>query len=146
MNVIYKCNECDSVFTEPNKIRHRHTELDEGDWYETFEVCPVCRGDDFEEIHQCEVCGEPIPSTEFLCKDCEKGLSSEQTVIDFGAEVMEDVSVNSLITYHYSPFEINEILMDHLKGEKQYKAMLEDFVDGTHDEFVDYIMEQEGLV
>ena len=146
MNVIYKCNECDSVFTEPNKIRHRHTELDEGDWYETFEVCPVCRGDDFEEIHQCEVCGEPIPSTEFLCKHCEHTLTSEKGIIDFGAQVMVPVNINSIITYLYNDDDINKILLAHLKKENDYEEKIVDFVADTHDEYVEYLMEQEGLV
>lgn len=146
MNVIYKCNECDSVFTEPDKIRHRHTELDEGDWYETFEVCPVCRGDDFEEIHQCEVCGEPIPSTEFLCKECEHTLTSEKGIIEFGAQEMVSININSLITYLYDSDDINRILLDHLKKESDYKEKIADFVADTHDEYIEYLMEQEGII
>lgn len=130
----------------PDKIRHRHTEIDEGHWYETFEVCPICRGDDFEEVHQCLVCGEVIDSKNHLCKNCESELIDEETIIEFGADEPCETKLNSLITYHYTTEEINKILLEHLKKEHDYQDKLKDFVLDTHDEFVEFVMEQEGLV
>lgn len=146
MSEIYKCNECDSVFSVPDKIRHRHNELDGGYWYETFEVCPICRGDDFEEVHQCLVCGEVIDSKDHLCNKCETELTDEETIIEFGADEPCEIKLNSLITYHYTTEEINNILLDHLKSEHDYQDKLEDFVLDTHDEFVEFVMVKNKII
>ena len=71
----YYCNTCGAEFDEPKKERELHTELDEGNRWEEFYVCPECGEMDFVEMETCDCCRERKPSTELLggknvCDDC----------------------------------------------------------------------------
>lgn len=46
----YKCNECDAVFDEPDTYRECVGEFWGTPAYEEFDICPVCKSDDIEEV------------------------------------------------------------------------------------------------
>ncbi len=60
---MYKCKNCNTEF------EHYDTIDDNG---EKWDVCPVCRGADFDEAAKCEYCGKYFMESrmDVLCKDC----------------------------------------------------------------------------
>jgi hypothetical protein len=47
---MYRCRNCGNSFDTPKEIRERHGFTWGG--YETFYMCPYCRGDDFTEVDE----------------------------------------------------------------------------------------------
>lgn len=79
---MYKCynKRCGEVFSEPYARRE-----DAGE----FAVCPVCGCDIYEEVLECEVCGEWVSVDDmyytkkdnikhYICGECADGLSEEE--------------------------------------------------------------------
>ena len=82
MYTMYRCcnRKCREVFATPY-IRHE----DVGD----FSTCPVCGEDFYDEVMECEVCGEWISVDDiyackkngiehYMCGDCADELSEEE--------------------------------------------------------------------
>lgn len=70
---MFYCFDCERNFDEPKTVCVSPGSY----WYceppEYEAVCPHCGSDDFTELEQCIVCGEPVDASfewEGLCKDC----------------------------------------------------------------------------
>lgn len=50
---MFRCNDCDAVFTEPDTYRELIGEYWGTPAYETFGCCPECGSDDYEEVDEC---------------------------------------------------------------------------------------------
>lgn len=53
---MFYCNHCKEKFEFPSKEKISHNEIDFGS--ETYDICPYCGDDDFEEMEVCEICKE----------------------------------------------------------------------------------------
>lgn len=51
---MYKCYDCESVFTHPKEVRENMGECWGSPAYEFFTVCPVCGSEDFDEVDEWE--------------------------------------------------------------------------------------------
>ena len=82
---MYKCCECGNLFEEGEQAvwEERHG-LDTPP-YEKWSGCPICKGD-YEEVHQCEKCGDwhfDEDLTEGICDDCLEGSINCETAVSF---------------------------------------------------------------
>ena len=115
---MYKCLDCGHVFANP-----KSWEEDRGEYWgvrcsESVEGCPRCKGD-FEEAHECEICGSSFTDDELhggVCKEC---IDSYKNDFDMCYEISlghtESVEINSLLASLFEPDEINTILKNHIK-------------------------------
>lgn len=46
---MYKCNDCEVIFEEPNSYQEYMGEFWGSRSYQTFYICPCCGSDDYEE-------------------------------------------------------------------------------------------------
>jgi hypothetical protein len=47
---MYKCNDCENTFNEPDSYRECIGEFWGFPAYEEFGSCPICGSDDYEEV------------------------------------------------------------------------------------------------
>ena len=68
---MYKCRECGTIFEEPEITREKVGEIGCQPAYMEYGVCPNCKEDGyFEEVQQCEMCGEYDDLEDGFCKEC----------------------------------------------------------------------------
>ena len=65
---MYRCNECNGLFNEPDIQQELHSEVDSF-CYEEVPVCIFCGSEEIEKLHQCD-CGEWITVEEDYCENC----------------------------------------------------------------------------
>lgn len=51
---MFKCNDCNYVFEEPQKIRESRGEYWGAPCWETWYVCPNCKSNDYDEVKEQE--------------------------------------------------------------------------------------------
>lgn len=49
---MFQCNECESLFYEPDTYRECMGEFWGMPAYEEFGCCPVCKSDNYEEVEE----------------------------------------------------------------------------------------------
>lgn len=49
---MFRCNDCENEFFEPDTYKELIGEFWGMPAYETFGCCPVCKSDDFEEVDE----------------------------------------------------------------------------------------------
>ena len=70
--MMYRCCNCGHLFEEGEQaVWHENYGAEIGG--ETFDGCPLCRGD-YEEVHQCKECGDWHTDDELYDGWCEKCL------------------------------------------------------------------------
>ena len=70
---MYKCCECGNLFEEGEQAVWEETHGLDSPPYEKWSGCPVCKGG-YEEVHQCEQCGDWHSEDELYDGWCEKCL------------------------------------------------------------------------
>ena len=70
---MYKCTECGNLFEEGEQATWEERHGLDSPPYEKFSGCPVCRGG-YEEVYQCEECGDWHSDDELYEGWCEKCL------------------------------------------------------------------------
>ncbi len=112
---MYECEHCGLHFEEYDTIEETHG-LDCGP-YEVIAVCPHCHSS-FEELEQCEICGEWYTQDEVISGVCDSCVYSRSEDIDLcyklGGEddALESVKLNGFVASIFSPEQINHILMN----------------------------------
>ena len=73
--MMYRCTNCGNLFEEGEQAiwYENQGECHGVPAIEQFDGCPVCRGD-YEEVHQCKVCGDWHSDDELYDGWCEKCL------------------------------------------------------------------------
>lgn len=99
--MMYKCNSCGHLFEEGEQAvwTEEHGEKWSG--------CPLCH-DGYEEVHQCEKCGDwhsEDELTEGICGDCLEGSINRDTAVSF----LEDMLLSDK---DYAVKFIFEVLLD----------------------------------
>lgn len=52
MELIYRCNDCEATFTEPDTYKECIGEFWGMPAYQEFGCCPQCGSDDYEEVYE----------------------------------------------------------------------------------------------
>ena len=108
---MYKCGECDMVFSEPKRVLNGGGDIGE----DSFE-CPHCRSDVFFKGELCPRCGgafvEDADDGLVLCDECLKKHMTFDEVLRYAEseERPEEVPINALLANMFSPSEINTLL------------------------------------
>lgn len=55
---MYKCTSCGHIFEEGEQKTYTERHGLDTLPYEKYEGCPSCGSSDFEEVENCEICGE----------------------------------------------------------------------------------------
>jgi len=123
-----KCTRCGQINSaEDMKIDY----VDGGYYGEPHMSCSCCGHDDWDEVFQCADCGEWFTEDEMvedLCRDCFDKNATVENVTEYGEEYKEDVEINGLYAYAFTPAQINSILAREfaaLNGAAQKKAAAE---------------------
>ena len=70
---MYKCTECGNLFEEGEQATWEERHGLDSPPYETMSGCPICKGD-YEEVYQCDSCGDWHTEDELYDGWCEKCL------------------------------------------------------------------------
>ena len=71
--MMYRCCECGNLFEEGEQAVWEETHGLDSPPYEKFSGCPLCKGD-YEEVYQCDSCGDWHTEDELYEGWCEKCL------------------------------------------------------------------------
>lgn len=92
----YRCADCGAEFDTPYLSRHGG-----GDTGEDWNVCPLCRSDNYDDLYECEACGRRDTSDYNLitfgrCDACVIGATKEYNALidalsDQSREILEAV-------------------------------------------------------
>lgn len=87
---MYLC-ECGKLFEEPCELKE--------DTGEIFAVCPSCRETSFEEVKECELCGEYFEQFNYnkICDDC----AEDEYTTRLGLKFIDKYKVEFFIGYLY---------------------------------------------
>ena len=114
----YECHRCEKRFEEPDFVTEKHG-LDTPP-YEKVAVCPYCHGY-FEEMYQCEICGEWFTDGELTSGVCDDCIYQHDTDIELlyklgnEEDVKETITLNGFVASVLTEEQINEILMRELR-------------------------------
>lgn len=127
----YKCLDCGHIF-DGDEIYS---------WYEshgeTMSGCPTCGGD-YEEMIQCEICGDEYLEGELcggVCSNCiDDYRNNFEICYSVSIGETEGVEINALLASLFDPSDIEQILKEYIRnrmGEVDCGA----FIDGDPDWF-----------
>ena len=88
---MFRCCECGNLFEEGEQAVWEERHGLDSPPYETMSGCPVCKGD-YEEVHQCEECGDWHTEDELydgLCERCLRETINYDTFFEY-CEANED--------------------------------------------------------
>ena len=71
--MMYRCCECGNLFEDGEQAVWEERHGLDSPPYETWSGCPVCKGD-YEEVHQCNSCGDWHTEDELYGGFCENRL------------------------------------------------------------------------
>ena len=71
--MMFRCCECGNLFEDGEQAVWEETHGLDSPPYEKWSGCPICKGD-YEEVHQCEECGDWHTDDELYDGWCEKCL------------------------------------------------------------------------
>lgn len=141
---MFKCVVCGCIFEEGEEAVWKDDHGIEGGYYETFSGCPMCKNE-YEETVSCEACGEgeflEEGLTSGVCSNCIEEYSKDtEFCIKCGDIDRTPVNVNGAIAAQLSEEEINEILIDYVKGAG---ISFEKFVNEDRGWFAEMIKEEQ---
>jgi DNA-directed RNA polymerase subunit RPC12/RpoP len=140
--VRYECHNCGRRFEEPDIITETHG-LDTPP-YEKVAVCPYCHGY-FEEMYQCEICGEWFTDAELTSGVCDECIYQYDTDVELcyklGADSKESIKINGFIASVFSEEQINEILWNRIKEiSRMVNVSCYDFIESDKQYFAEKLL------
>ena len=102
---MYICQECGKVY---EKKSHN------------FE-CEKC-GEKLEKAVPCENCGAWVAETNCLCDNCLEKYKTLDVALDIGGEWSGCISLNGFLISFYSRKDIEQILFDSIRNERQERV------------------------
>lgn len=97
--MMYRCEFCGHLFEEGEQAVWEERHGLDAPPYEKWNGCPICKGD-YEEVHQCQKCGDwhsEDELTEGICSDCLEGSINCETAVSFLEDMLlsdKDYAVN----------------------------------------------------
>ena len=97
--MMYRCEFCGHLFEEGEQAVWEERHGLDAPPYEKWNGCPICKGD-YEEVHQCQKCGDwhsEDELTEGICGDCLEGSINCETAVSFLEDMLlsdKDYAVN----------------------------------------------------
>lgn len=137
---MYKCTSCGHIFEEGEQKTYTERHGLDTPPYEKYEGCPSCGSSDFEEVENCEICGELHPIDELhggVCDDCiDKCRYDFKKCVKIGEREKEPIKINSFLAYMFDADEIESILYQHLKNmSTSFGVDCSDYIDSDKDWF-----------
>lgn len=98
---MYICENCETRFEEPNRIRE--------DWGDNY-VCPKCESDEISDAVECKLCGETMAFCgrnvlDKVCDDCQKDLKARFWKLLEEEFIAEEIKILDEMHYEASLFE-----------------------------------------
>ena len=155
---MYKCTECGNLFEEGEQAVWEETHGLDSPPYETWSGCPVCKGD-YEEVYQCEQCGDWHTDDELYDSRCEKCLRETINYDTFFEYCEANKDENYLDTFvmcyllncdqyevpKYPSWEFHQLMVETYKrGVANAKLLGEKF--GFLAKCVCFIMDDDGSI
>ena len=123
---MYKCENCGHLFEEGEQAvwEERHG-LDTPP-YEKWDGCPMCKGD-YEEVHQCQECGEWHTEDELYegwCEKCLRETINYDTFFEYCEANKDEQYLDTFVMCEilnceyvpkYSSYEFHELMVDTYK-------------------------------
>lgn len=145
---MYKCCDCGEIFTEPDFWEEGRGEFWGVSCSETVSGCPYCRGD-YEEVHECEICGEYLFEDEMYGDVCDNCIDNYKYDVDvcyeIGAEDTEEIKINCFLFAMFDTAEIETILYNHLKNANK-EIDCSPFIDNDRFWFAEKLLEKRGVI
>lgn len=135
---MFKCYECGATFSEPESYQERVGEYFGTPAYVDRCCCPNCRHDEYEEVHQCEICGEWFFDEELddgICEDCiDEGKEKYHDNVKACLEILKDekkkIEINPVLAMLLKPSVIEQILTEYvLNNSFDCKDVVEQYED-----------------
>ena len=97
--MMYRCESCGHLFEEGEQAVWEERHGLDAPPYEKWNGCPICKGD-YEEVHQCQKCGDWHSEDELIegiCGGCLEGSINCDTAVSFLEDMLlsdKDYAVN----------------------------------------------------
>ena len=159
-SMMYRCENCGHLFEEGEQtVWHENYGAEIGG--ETFDGCPLCRGD-YEEVHQCKECGDWHTDDELYdgwCEKCRRETINYDTFFEYGEankdEQYLDIFVMSeLLGGMDCPknvsWEFHDLMVQEYKERVEQIKRDKQMLGKTYGEFIDacirFIMDDDGSI
>lgn len=113
----FKCCECGHVFEPDEARKHRYI------GGETESFCPLCDNDEFDDVAQCDDCGEWFEPNELYggagdlyCESCLEKKADRETAFHIGRD--NPTEINGFFEQFFTAEEIEAILLAALEERK----------------------------
>lgn len=116
---MFKCENCGSVFENPEIKKGYLCECGMQSIYESIGVCPNCSCDEYHEAKKCSVCGEYFSETELFGGTCQQCIDEYTFDIDGCYELSQNdnpsIEINGFLATMFSKSQIEDLLLRELK-------------------------------
>lgn len=104
----YVCSKCGEYFDKPQELKNMG-----GDIGESVFVCPYCGCEEYEEVIECDICGEIVPeydSREGVCEKCLERLAGKKHADGLGEKNYTYIRMNGFLASFFSDEEVAKLL------------------------------------
>ena len=99
---MYKCTECGNLFEEGEQATWEERHGLDSPPYEKWSGCPVCKGD-YEEVYQCDSCGDWHTDDELydgLCEKCLRDTINYGTFFEYCEANIDEQYLDSFMMFY----------------------------------------------
>ena len=157
---MYKCTECGNLFEEGEQATWEETHGLDSPPYEKFSGCPVCKGG-YEEVHQCDSCGDWHSEGELYdgwCEKCLRETINYDTFFEYCEANKDEQYLDTFVMYYilnceyvpkHSSDEFHEVMVETYKkrvilSEEYTRIFRRKPVDCLLDSCIRFIMDDDG--
>ena len=151
---MYKCTECGNLFEEGEQVTwEEHHGLD-SPLYEKWNGCPVCKGG-YEEVYQCDQCGDWHTEDELYdgwCEKCLRETINYDTFFEYCEANKDENYLDMFVMQYllncddvpkYPSFEFHQLMAETYKRRVADAKLLKGRFDFLAD-CVRFIMDDDG--
>ena len=153
---MYRCTECGHLFEEGEQATWEETHGLDSPPYEKWSGCPICKGD-YEEVYQCEQCGDWHSEDELYdgwCEKCLRETINYDTFFEYCEANKDEQYLDTFVMCYllncdqdevpkYPSWEFHHLMVETYKrGVANAKLLGEKF--GFLEKCIGFIMEDDG--